>query len=117
LNDQQLVATAKAADAALFKKEFVSFAMPADFLDELNDLIKDFDTALSNQQTGIGHQVIATAAFDDLMAAVLSDVRQLDAIVRNTFHDDPARLAAWLTARHVERPPRKKKEAGKPEKQ
>ena len=51
----------------------------------------------------------ANAAFDDKMADVLSDIRQVESIVRNTFHDDAGRLAAWMTAHHVERSPRAKK--------
>jgi hypothetical protein len=119
LSDQQLigVARASAADAIPFKNDFIRFAMPREFLDELNQHIADFETALTNQQTGKGHQVSANAAFDDRMAEVLSDIAQVDPIVRNTFQDDPGRLAKWMTARHVERSPRKKKEPGTPEKQ
>lgn len=111
LSDQQLIATAEAsvADAAPLKNEFIRFAMPANFLDELNDLVAEFRSALTNQQTGKSHQVMASAAIDDTLDEALSAVRQLDAIVRNTYHDDPAELAAWTSARHVERSPRTKK--------
>lgn len=111
LSDQQLVGTAQAfaADAAPLKADFIRFAMPADFLDDLNDLITEFRSSLTTQQTGKGHQVMATAAIDDTLDEALSAVRQLDAIVRNTFHDDQAELAAWMSARHVERSPRTKK--------
>jgi hypothetical protein len=30
-------------------------------------------------------------------------VRQLDAVVRNKFRDDPVRLAEWESARHTTR--------------
>jgi hypothetical protein len=33
-------------------------------------------------------------------------VRELDAIMRNTFADDAATLAVWTSASHVERAPR-----------
>lgn len=109
--DQELLAVAQACatDATPLKNEFIRFAMPPDFLDDLNELIEDFRRALSVQQTGKVHQVSATAAIEDTLDEALSAERQLDAIVRNTFHDDPARLAAWLSASHVERTPRKKK--------
>jgi hypothetical protein len=35
-------------------------------------------------------------------------LRELDAIVRNIFDDDPASLAAWTSASHVERAPRRR---------
>jgi len=80
---------------------FVRFAMPADFLDALTEHITDFQSALR------GNQVMATAAIDDTLEEGLGAVQQLDAIVRNTFHGDAARLAAWTSARHVERSARK----------
>jgi hypothetical protein len=52
---------------------------------------------------------MATAAIDNTLDGALAAVRQVDPIVRNTFQDDPERLAGWLSARHVERSPRKKK--------
>jgi hypothetical protein len=36
-------------------------------------------------------------------------LRRLGVIVRNKFRDDPATLAAWEHARHVERPARQPK--------
>jgi len=111
MSDQTLLGTAEAAavDAAPIKNDFIRFAMPADFLEDLNGHIAEFQTALTTQQTGKGHRVMATAAIDDTLEDALSAVRQLDAIVRNTFHDDPARLAAWSSASHVERAPKRKK--------
>lgn len=107
--DQELIGTAQssAADALILKSAFIRYAMPAEFLDELNDHIEAFQRALSTQQTGKGSQVMATAAIDDTLEEALDVVRQLDAIVPNTFHNDPARLAAWASARHVERAARK----------
>ncbi|MBC8032492.1 MAG: hypothetical protein H7Z16_20580 [Pyrinomonadaceae bacterium] len=107
--DQELIGTAQAfaTDAIPFKADFIRFAMPADFLDDLNKHISDFQRALASQQTGKGNQVMATAGIDDTLAEALDDVSQVDAIVRNTFHADAARLAAWTSARHVERSPRR----------
>ncbi len=109
LTDQDLVGTAQAfaADALSFKDDFIRFAMPATFIDDLSDHISTFQAALSRQQTGKGNQVMATAAIDDELDAALEAKRQLDAIVRNTFHDNAARLAAWTSASHVERPSRR----------
>jgi hypothetical protein len=39
----------------------------------------------------------------------MAALRRLDVIVRNKFRDDPATLAAWEHARHVERPARQSK--------
>lgn len=109
--DQELLGTARAfaADATPLKGDFLRFALPADFLDELNEQIEEFEAATSRQQKGKGHQVSATAAIDETLERALSAVRQLDAIVRNTFRQQPSLLAAWESARHVERTARTKK--------
>ena len=110
LTDQELLGTGQAfaADAAPLKNDFIRFALPADFLDDLNAHLSDFAAAMTSQHTGLGEQVEATAAFDDALESAMSAVRQLDAVARNTFHDDPARLAAWESARRVERAARTK---------
>jgi hypothetical protein len=114
--DQLLLATAEAAvaDATPLKNDFIRFAMPANFLVDLTERVAEFRNALTEQQTGKGKSVMANAAMDEVRASVMAAIRQLDAIVPNTFHDDPARLAAWLTARHVERSPRPKKTPSEP---
>jgi hypothetical protein len=105
MTDQGLLGTAQsfATDAALMKDDFLRFAMHADFLNELDEHINDFKSAMTGQHTVKGQQVSASAAIDDALDRALSAVRQLDAIVRNTFRQDPARLAAWESARHVRR--------------
>lgn len=110
MTDQELLGTARAfaADAAPLKSEFLRYAMPAGFLEDLNEHIEDFESAMGAQHTGRGHQVMATAAIDDALDGALSAVRRLDAVVRNTYHDDGAKLAAWERARHVERAARAK---------
>jgi hypothetical protein len=110
MTDQELLGTARAfaTDAAPLKSEFLRYAMPASFLEDLNEHIEDFESALGTQHTGRGNQVMATAAFDDALDGALSAVRRLDAVVRNTYHNEPAKLAAWESARHVERAARSK---------
>jgi hypothetical protein len=114
--DQELLGVAEAflADATPLSGDFRRFAMPADFLAELEEHIAEFRTALSSQQSGRGHQVMATAAIDDTLEGALSAVQQLEAIVGNTFEDDPARLAGWTSARHIARSARKRTTEGTP---
>jgi hypothetical protein len=106
--DHELVVTAEAflADATPIKSDFIRYAMPADFLDRLSELIADFRTALETKQSGRANRVMANAAIDDTLEEAISAVRKLNAIVRNTFANDPERLAAWTAARHVTQPGR-----------
>jgi hypothetical protein len=43
----------------------------------------------------------------------IKTMQELDPVMRNLFADDPAALAQWYSARHVERAPRRKKEKPK----
>lgn len=115
-NDQTLLADARAfaTDALPLKATFIEYGMPAYFLEDLDEDIADFEAALNAQSTGKRQRVAATAAIDDLIERGMNIARRLDAIVRNTFRDNPAKLAAWLSARHIERSPRRKKDAAPP---
>lgn len=53
-------------------------------------------------------KVSATATLDDLAAQGMETLRELNPIMRNLFEGDTARLAAWLSARHIERAPRRR---------
>jgi hypothetical protein len=107
---QELLALGQAAatDAVQWKNVFISYAMPADFIEELNADIDDSKNAINRQEKGKGHKVMARVAFDEALDRALNAIRRLDAIVRNTFHNDPVKLAGWERARHVERTPRSK---------
>ncbi|MDQ1591403.1 MAG: hypothetical protein QOG71_2030 [Pyrinomonadaceae bacterium] len=110
-NDQQLLDTARAfaADAVALRAEFVRHELPADFLTDLDADIAAFETAISTQNRSTETRVAATEAIDTAIERGTDAVRQLDAVVRNKFRDDPASLAAWTSASHVERAPRTKR--------
>lgn len=104
-NDQQLLATARAfaTDAVPFKAEFIRHELPADFLDDLAADIAAFEASITEQNRSRDARVSATGSIDEAIGRGIAAVRQLDAIVRNKFRDDPATLAAWASASHTER--------------
>ena len=51
----------------------------------------------------------ATTELDATLAKALQAVRVLDVIARNKYRNDPAVLAAWITASHTVRSPRSTK--------
>ena len=106
--DKDLIATAEAIATAAVpeKNEFLNYGMPDDFLEQLDDLIEEFRRGMNKQETGRGNRLMATAAIEDTLEEAIDAVRDLNAIVRNTFADDPVLLAAWTSARHVRRLPR-----------
>lgn len=111
LKDQDLLATARSflADAEPYKDEFIRRGLPADFLDDLRADIAAFERAITRKLKGTETHVTSSAAIDDLIDEGVRTIRQLDPIMRNMFAAEPAILAAWLSAIHVERAPRRSK--------
>lgn len=70
--------------------------------------------SFTSKEQGREMHVEATAAIDKLIEGGMTAVRELDPIVRNIFANEPAKLAAWLSASHVERAPRRKTQAQHP---
>ena len=95
-----------AADAVALKPEFIKRGLPANFLEDLNEDITAFEQALAQREQGKGAQVAASATIDDLIERGMKIARELDPVMRNIYENDPGKLAAWLSASHVERAPR-----------
>lgn len=116
-NDQSLVGAARSfhTTASPLKAEFIRHELPADFLEELARAVADFESAVTEQNTGRVARSAAVAALEDATARGSALARQLDALVRNKFRDDAARLAAWDAASRTERAPRKTPRPAPPE--
>jgi hypothetical protein len=108
---QGLVAAARAIAAAALplKAEFVKRGMPADFLEDLEELIEDLDEAHAQRIEGRDSRYEATLAIDAELERGVGALRELDPIMRNTLADAAVKLGAWLSASHVERPARRNK--------
>jgi hypothetical protein len=105
LRDQELLARARnfAQEAEASKQEFSRRGMRPDFLAHLSADIAAFEQLIDGRAKEEGARVAATAAIDGAIEHGMEAVRELDAIVGNVFRDDPAALAEWTSASHVER--------------
>jgi hypothetical protein len=110
MTDQALLDTAGAylVNSALLRAEFLRHELPESVFVRLEDNITAFQEALTLHYQANEAGVEAGAAFDAKMEQGQNHVRQLDAIVRNKLSNDPAALAAWERARHIERPTRRR---------
>ena len=99
-------ARAFVAEGTPLADEFVRRNMAPDLIDDLKARILAVDEATSDQEREESARIEATAALADAIQKGLEDVRELDAIVRNTYSGNVAELAAWESAGHVERAPR-----------
>ena len=109
-NEQNLLAAARAflTNAVPLKNQFIEFGLPADFLEDLQADITDFEQSVTEKHAATGEKVAATDAIGNAVQTGLEALRRLRAIVPNKYRDNPAKLAAWTTASHVERAAKKK---------
>jgi hypothetical protein len=110
-SDQSLLITAHVffTNAEPFKAEFIRNELAPTFHDDLRALISDFEQSITTQNQSRGARVSATRGVKTAVEHGVELVRRLDAVVRNKFAADPASLAAWESASHVERAPRRSK--------
>jgi len=103
--DQALLNSARAfaADAVAFTAQFISVGLPATFITQLNADITDFETAVTTKGTARGAQAGATGGLADTAHQAAVALHVLNTIVKNTYKNDPAKLAEWATASHVEK--------------
>jgi hypothetical protein len=114
-NSQALVGMARSflAEATPLNARFVEYGLGSDFLDSLGGKIEAFESFASQQNTGASARKADSTAIDAALDELDAETARLDAILRNKFADDSARLAAWESARRLERAPRKGKHDNK----
>lgn len=109
-SDQVLLATAKAwyNDIVDYEHDFMSHGMPDDFRTVLNDDLAAFEASFTDPMSGVDERVAATAQLGENIRQMMIAIRILDQVMRNIYAANPGKLAAWISASHVERPPKKK---------
>ena len=76
--------------------------LPETFLSTLDGRIAALDAAADDQNSARGAKAAARGKLDQAFSELMDVLKQLDLIVRNLLRDDPATLAAWTKARHIE---------------
>lgn len=106
--DEALINAARsiAAEAQAMKSDFTEREMPDTFVADLNTTIDGFESAANSLNLHTGRRVSSTAAIKTKLAQARALRKELNSIVTNKYRNDPASLAAWRSANHVERPPR-----------
>ena|SRR6266853_2301752 len=103
-NDHELAIAARrfADDAAPLAAPFIAHGLHPSFVADLQAALALFERATSGRTTAREVHVGARAGITAAIDAALAILPRLDAIVENLAASDPARLAAWRYARHVE---------------
>ena len=67
-----------------------------------------FEASFSNTASATAEHVAATADTSAKLREGMIAKRILDGVVQNKYNNNPGKLAAWLSASHVEKAPKKK---------
>ena len=112
MNDENLLAKARAfvIEATPYQADFIAYGMPATFITDLTALADALEASFTSAAGAVAEHVAATAAAAANVSAGMDIVRQLTGIVKNKYFNNPGLLAAWVSASHVEKPPKKKPE-------
>lgn len=102
-DETTLLTTAKVAlaEARAAREVMVPFGLTDELLDSLSGLLSEYDEALIRQGNSLAAQVGAGAELEVVAVAIMSVVKNLDAIYRVRFRKDAERWAAWKSARNV----------------
>jgi hypothetical protein len=96
-------ARAFATDAVAFQAALVSTGLAADFIAHLNADITAFEAVVTAKGSGLGEQVGATGGLEDTAQKAAIALHVLGTVVKNTYKNNPAKLAEWATASHIEK--------------
>ena len=80
---------------------FIDFALPADFLTQLQKIIVRMERAATEKDDGLLEQVGGTAELLDNAVDGMKARKQLLAVVSNTYAGSAGTLAEWKTASHI----------------
>jgi hypothetical protein len=113
-NRQDLMAAARefVVEARRFPIEFKGRGIPTTLAGELETDINKMDAAILAKASGKIETVGATAGVDQKVEAGMKAEIILDSIMHNVYFDNPAKLAQWMTARHVKKASRIREENG-----
>ena len=103
--DQAMLNSARAfqIDAPAFSAQLINLGLPTTFLGQLGTDITAFETYISAKGSATGVQAGATGGLEDTAHKAAVALHVLGTIVKNTYKNNPARLAEWATASHVEK--------------
>lgn len=92
-----------ADDAELIKQTFLDYGMDKNFIENLRMKADHTTEAKAAAEAATGGRVGSTSALGQDVDDASDIVEAIDPIVRRVYRSDPANLAAWIHASHVER--------------
>jgi hypothetical protein len=111
---QALLATGNAflEDVGPIKAGFVECGLPADFDEQLGDVVASFATATGVRDSGLAEQIRGTSGIDAQATVVRGTIGKLRAVLNNLLASNPGLLSAWKSASRIPRSPVREDEEG-----
>lgn len=105
LSNADLLGTARAfaGFAEPYRANFIERNLPANFLEDLEADIAVFEAALRDRIAVFNQRTAASRAVRTGAKKGMDSVKQLDAVVRNTFRGNQVKLDEWKRARALNR--------------
>ncbi len=102
---RNVIAAAKvfSVDAQAFKDDFVNYGLPATFIEDLLAKADSLEQTLAEQSSATETRVGAGSELDNELKEISALIRQIDPIIKMVYRNDPANLAAWTFANHIQR--------------
>jgi hypothetical protein len=111
---QTLVADARsiAEKAVTLVGLFTENSLPATFVNDLRSYADSLEHAMQMQTEAVSETIRTNREIAEIIRRMNGLIERLDVIVRNKHRDNPAKLAAWESARRLERAPRSNRNGG-----
>ncbi|CAN5322262.1 hypothetical protein BH10ACI1_BH10ACI1_35070 [soil metagenome] len=104
LNEARAIAPKAIADKTIF----IGRGLTNAFITSIDGFITDFDASQDTTNAADGSRGAAVSEKNTAYEKGLDDVDVLNDFIRNFYRTQPAKLAAWKIASHIERSPKKK---------
>ena len=107
-SDQSLLATARAfhSESLQYDADFQAYGLSDKFRLDLQTAIEAFEDSMNPTGSAIDEQVAGTAEVAAAIGRGMVARRILDGVVKNKYRNNVGKLTAWLSASHIERPPK-----------
>ena len=108
-SDLDMLTTARAwvIAAAPYNADFQRYNLHKDFIADLTAAADAFDNSMAAPTTAITERVAATADIGASIRRAMIAHRIVVAVMKIKYANAPGKLAAWLSASHIEKAPRR----------
>ena len=97
-------------EAEPIEADFIARGMSANFIADLTAKREAFEAVVNESDAARMERVGVNAQFYEPVKKCRAAVEDIDPIVKMVYRTNPGKLAEWLSATHVERPPKKPKQ-------